>query len=249
MTTDNLLDAMGLLDERTVADAKRYPLQPLPRKAGGRRRARRIALLAAVLSLLFAVTAYALGGPGGIFTSRLPRDWGKDRFESLPYYEKEAGFSIQAVEEFSNGYRFREMALERSAVVDEGGSTLDEYLGIALNYEKEDGPDLYLSVTPRAESDEANASPPTETRELDGVPVQYCRSAYKVVPEGYRPTEEDAARQAAGELTISYGSSAVKETYVCSVLFCLEDTRYCLLCLSDLDADVMFRMAEELLAA
>ena len=251
MTADHLLDALGLLDEALVADAKpRSPASsPSRPRAAVRRRVRRVALLAAAVSLLFSVTAYALGGPGGVFSRALSAGPGRHSLETLPRYERRLGFPVRAVKEFSNGYRFREMALVQSSAQDAEGNPPKEFLGLDLDYCRDGAPEISLTLEPAALSDEKNAPPPTETRAFGAVTVRYCRSAYKFVPEDYRPTVEDSARMAAGELTISYGSDAVEERFVCSAIFCLGDVRYCLLCLDDCSADTLFQMAQELLDA
>ena len=135
-----------------------------------------------------------------------------------------------------------------SAVVDACGNPLKEYPGLLLDYEKMGAPELHLSAEPAALSDEHNAAPPTATRELDGVTAAYRQSAYLFVPEDYELSAEEAARAAAGELTVSYGSDAVQEQTVSSVIFCLDDTRYCLLTFAAYDADFMYQMVQELLA-
>ena len=250
MTSDQILDAIGLADETWVADAKaNIPAPPRKTKVSVHRRVRRVALLAAVVSLFFTVTAYALGSPAGILSWSLSKGLGQKDFRFLPAYERQVGFPVSAVEEFSNGYRFRELSLVHNQVVDEGGSPLAEYPGLNLRYEKADAPDLYLAVEPAALSSEENAPAAAETREIDGVTVRYYYSVYMAVPVDYRPTAEEEARVASGELQIGYGSDAVQVNPFASIGFVIGDVRYTLLSFADYDADFMFQMAAELLAA
>ena len=250
MTSDQILDAIGLADEPWGADAKaNIAAQPRKTTVSVHRRVRRVALLAAVVSLFFTVTAYALGSPAGILSWSLSRGLGQNDFRFLPAYERQVGFPVSAVEEFSNGYRFQELSLIHNQVVDEGGNPMAEYPGLNLRYEKAGAPDLYLAVEPAALSNEENAPAATETREIDGVAVRYHYSVYMAVPADYRPTPEEEARVASGELQIGYGSDAVQVNPFADIGFVLDDTRYTLLCFADYDADFMFQMAAELLAA
>lgn len=250
MTSDQILDAIGLADETWVADAKaNIAAQPRKTTVSVHRRVRRIALLAAVVSLFFTVTAYALGSPAGILSWSLSRGLGQNDFRFLPAYERQVGFPVSAVEEFSNGYRFRELSLIHNQVVDEGGNPMAEYPGLNLRYEKAGAPDLYLAVEPAALSNEENGPPAAETREIGGVAVRYHYSVYMAVPVDYRPTAEEEARVASGELQIGYGSDAVQVNPFASISFVLGDVRYTLLSFADHDADFMFQMAAELLAA
>lgn len=250
MTSDQILDAIGLADETWVADAKaNIAAQPRKTTVSVHRRVRRVALLAAVVSLFFTVTAYALGSPAGILSWSLSRGLGQNDFRFLPAYERQVGFPVSAVEEFSNGYRFQELSLIHNQVVDEGGNPMAEYPGLNLRYEKAGAPDLYLAVEPAALSNEENAPPATETREIGGVTVRYHYSVYMAVPADYRPTPEEEARVASGELQIGYGSDAVQVNPFADIGFVSGDVRYTLLCFADYDADFMFQMAAELLAA
>ena len=250
MTSDQILDAIGLADETWVADAKaNISAPPRNSKVSVHRRVRRVALLAAVVSLFFTITAYALGSPVGILSWSLGQGLGRNDFRFLPAYERQVGFPVSAVEEFSNGYRFRELSLVHSSPVDAEGNALAENLGLNLRYEKADAPDLYLAVEPAALSNEENAPPATETREIGGVTVRYHYSVYMAVPADYRPTPEEEARVASGELQIGYGSDAVQVNPFADIGFVSGDVRYTLLCFADYDADFMFQMAAELLAA
>lgn len=78
--------------------------------------------------------------------------------------------------------------------------------------------------------------------------MSYNAQAYKAVPEDYELTPEDEAREAAGELTISWGSDRVQTFEVCSVDFTAEDAEYVLLLFDHMEAEELFAMAEELLA-
>ena len=250
MTSDQILDAIGLADETWVADAKaNIAAQPRKTTVSVHRRVRRVALLAAAVSLFFTVTAYALGSPAGILSWSLSRGLGQNDLRFLPAYERQVGFPVSAVEEFSNGYRFQELSLIHNQVVDEGGNPMAEYPGLNLRYEKAGAPDLYLAVEPAALSNEENAPPTTETREIGGVAVRYHYSVYMAVPVDYRPTAEEEARVASGELQIGYGSDAVQVNPFTDIGFVSGDVRYTLLCFADYDADFMFQMAAELLAA
>ena len=104
-------------------------------------------------------------------------------------------------------------------------------------------------MEPAALSNEENGPPAAETREIGGVTVRYHYSVYMAVPADYRPTPEEEAQVASGELQIGYGSDAVQVNPFTDIGFVSGDVRYTLLCFADYDADFMFQMAAELLAA
>ena len=248
MNADLLMDAIGQIDEATAADAKFYTRTALPARPRARRLGR-IALLAAVVSLLFTVSAYALGTPAGIFSWSQSKGYGQDRFESLPYYAKQIGFPVLAVKEFSNGYRFREMRVTHSAIQDADFNAMDQFLGLNLEYSKEGAPDLALHIDPEAYFPVDSSAPVTASREIGGVTVNYYRSIYRAVPEDYEKTPEDEARIAAGDLTISYGSDTMEEMVITSSIFRVNGCVYDLFCFCDYPADDLFQMAAELLDA
>ena len=149
--------------------------------------------------------------------------------------------------EFSNGYRFREMYLDHSSVVDAEGNSLRDFLGLILRYEKEGAPEVTLSVQPAAYFSMESSAPIAASREVQGVTVNYYHSSFLVVPEGYRPSPEEKALVDAGQLQISYGSDEREEHILVSAIFTVDGTLYDLLCFADHDAETMLRMAEELI--
>lgn len=248
MNADLLMDAIGQIDEATAADAKFYTRTALPARPRARRLGR-IALLAAVVSLLFTVSAYALGTPAGIFSWSQSKGYGQDRFESLPYYEKQVGFPVLAVKEFSNGYRFREMTASRSEIHDADNNPLESFGGLVIRYGREGAPDFTLNADPAQHFPIARSGPFTESREVGGVTVYYKHSCYRIVPEDYTASDEEKALIAEGSLQIGYGGDRVEDHTLSSALFVKDDVIYTLLCFGDYPADYLFQMAAELLAA
>lgn len=211
-----------------------------------------ILLIAAILAVLAAGSAFALGLPHST-GSHYMRDQGVYRsLKDLPEVEKIVGYPVTAVEEFSNGLRFESLYVGGEAVYDEDFNVLQEYYGVMAEYRSDDGKRITLSLTPVLDILGGHEAPaPSETRDLDGVELRLSFDRYRFVPPDYEKTEEDLRREAAGHFYISYGADAVEEHDYAFADFVLDGVNYVLM---DSDAspasgDTLTQMAAELLAA
>lgn len=98
------------------------------------------------------------------------------------------------VQHFANGYAFVRGATNESSANDSD----EKHIGLTLGYQDAEAHNLVLNIR----ADEGNIQP------------GYRSDAYKFVPPDYVLTEEDKAKEAAGELFISYGSDEVELTQV-----------------------------------
>lgn len=237
MNADRLMQAMNELPEDLIAEALK------PQRRVPVRRILRTVLVAALIAVLFSVTAYAAGGGlGGIVTSRKPgRAW--KNLDALPKAERMLGRELVVPERFACGFVFENMNVSYSDVVDDDGAVVETYPEFYAQYSREKEK-LHLNI--RAGTNQVSGSGWTE-REQDGVTL-YCHSfIFKVVPEDYQETEEDRAQKETGELMLSWGSDRI-ETYAMGfVNFELDGSDYALFSYDGLAMDELCAMAGEII--
>lgn len=239
MKTEAFFDAMNDLPEDLIVEAGTVRTKHVPR----RRRILRTALIAAVLALLLSVTAYAAGGSLAGYNSALRPGAVWSTLRALPRAEKKLGAPLTVPESFSNGFTFREMDLRYTNRTDDDGAVVETFPVVDVRY-KRDGMTVTLNL--KRERQMPHGQGWTE-RESGGASV-WCKSqTYKFVPVDYQVTEEDLARQASGELTISWGTERIQTHAVSTALFTLEGADYLLMSMEGLPADELFAMAEEII--
>ncbi len=151
--------------------------------------------------------------------------------------------SVKAVEEFSNGYKFKEAVPKYEATHDEEHNTLEQGTSMSFTYEKQGMEDVTLS----GDRLTVPVSNPDATLVLDdGTELRYHRLANKFVPPDYTPTEEELKLQEQGKLNIGYGASQVEEKISVSVTWAQDGVTYCLFSFNgSLTAKEMLEMAKE----
>ena len=83
---------------------------------------------------------------------------------------------------------------------------------------------------------------------IDGIDVYYFNYTNKLVPPGYKFTDEDKKAEANGELVFSYGSSKVEINEVQSVSWTVDDMHYELMQIDGkLSANELADMAAEVI--
>lgn len=238
MKTDVFLDAMNELPDDMILDAGAVRAKPRPH-----RRLLRTALIAAVLTLLLSVTAYAAGGSlaGQHNSSRLGLSW--TSLSKLPRAEKRLGLAVTVPERFENGLAFERMTLQYTEVTDDAGETVETFPELNVYYGA-GGKRLSLDIM--AERPQLHNGEWT-TRECGGVTLWCQAFTYLAVPESYCPSEEEKARVESGELMIGYGASEVQRMESSFVQFKLGGALYNLLSMDGTDVEALCTMAEEII--
>ena len=211
----------------------------------------RIALIAAVISVLFITSAYAISGVVRGTVTHLMKDTGTyETLDELPRAEKIAGYPITAPARFTNGYEFKTLNVAGEAAYGDDNEILKEYYTVHVEYERDGTQDLLLSLAPvlalptEREQPEAN-----ETKMIDGVEVRFSRDHFKFVPPDYEKTEEDLKAEEAGHYYVSFGADEITECDYTFALFTLGDVEYTLFDRGGRDADFLYEMASDILAA
>lgn len=211
----------------------------------------RVALIAAILSVLMIGTAYAaFGTVRSIASHKMPDTRSVTEIARLDELADTAGFAVPKLERFADGYVFRQADLIGSGAFGEDNELLKEFYDVQLTYMKEDAPELYVLLSPVLELPTEGEPPtPTDTRRLGGVEVKYSLDHYKFVPPDYRETEADRAAREAGHFYLSYGSDEIEERDISFASFTREGVEHVLMCSAPLDRESMYALAEELIAA
>lgn len=211
----------------------------------------RIALIAAVIGVLFITSAYAISGAVRGTVTHLMKDTGTyDTLNALPKAEKTAGYPITAPERFTNGYEFMTLNVAGEAAYGDDNEILKEYYTVLVEYEREGARDLFVTLSPVLDLPVERERPePDETSETDGIEIRYSLDHFKFVPPDYEKTEEDLAAEEAGHCYISFGSDEIMEYDYSFAGFVLGDVEYTLFDQSGRGAEFLFPMAEEIISA
>lgn len=159
-------------------------------------------------------------------------------FSQMEKAEKKAGFDIKLIEEFSNGYTFKDAGNGESQGFDENGQAMGKkYQDIIVTYEK-DGNLVSLIAS--------NGNPSVDAGEAE--PLGYNNQKYKFVPPDYVKTDEDIQKEASGELVFSYGTEEVQEQTVEGYFWKDNDLYYSLTAFDcNFGEEEMKQMSEELM--
>lgn len=202
---------------------------------------------AAVLCILIPTGVYAGGKiTGYASSSKLGSSY--TSYDELEKSQKATGFVFDSVERFSNGYTFSEMEVIDVDKIDDEFNRMDSFKEWWGRYTREGSPEISLVVHAVLPEAAENTPEPTETTVIDGISVSYNLDHYKFVPEDYELTPEDEANMEGPHYYISYGSDAVEESNTSHVTWEKDGMHYLIMCFdSDLDANGLYEMAEELI--
>lgn len=209
---------------------------------------RKVVFMAAVLCLIGSMAAIAAGKVTGWTSHTNPTKPDFVSLKDIGRAEAKMGSSIQAVEKFSNGYEFTKGFITEIEESDSSGQTVGLFPSIRLGYEKGNSR-LNISLYP---ADKATGS--EKHKEIIKIPYQdytmtFTKDIYKFVPPEYEITPEERTLMDAGELYISYGSSAVEVEEIISLSWTMGDIHYLLMPSgqTNLTQDNLVQMAKEII--
>ena len=203
------------------------------------------ACLAAALMTLLTTTVYASGAMNiktlfGSMTSKV--------YDSVEKAEAAAGFEVDDLESFSNGYGFAGAHVGETKAVDEDDKVRLVYKEIHVDLRNAAGEELSLTAHKTQEAIEQSRLPAQQTRRIGETVICYRVDHYKYVPADYELTQADQAMLDQPGWFLSYGAKTVDETDVAFTYWEKDGISYLLM---DRDAsegsESMFSMAEELI--
>ncbi|WP_304509697.1 hypothetical protein [Anaerotignum sp.] len=170
-----------------------------------------------------------------------------DTFPTVKQMEKTAGFTPKYVDEFSNGYKFKEVFAGTLDGNDEDKNKVTELKTADFTYAKDDS-ELYVETMQKPK----NASiPDMEGEEItlsNGQTIFYHDWTQKFKPADYIMTEQDKIDQANGTYEFSFGEDLDFIQHCQVVEWEENDIRYSMFSYDDkLTKDEMVKISEEVI--
>jgi len=209
---------------------------------------KKIVVIAAVICVFATGTCFAAGKVQSLVSSSSPFNVERD-FSKLDNLEEKIGYEVKAVKAFDNGYAFSNMEADDTQGLDEDNNKVATYKCLEITYEK-DGEEIDLNISKGIPSEDEQT--PTETREINGICVEYNLDTYKFVPEGYEMTEEDNENVLKEHYYMSEGSEdeEVEINQVSSLSWEEDGVRYSLMQFdTKLSVDELVEMASQVIAS
>ena len=139
---------------------------------------KRVFVVAAAVCVLGTITAVAAGKV--VYTSGGGSHLDDFTYDKLREMETKLGYTTNAPETFSNGYRFdMGMPIHQDAM-DQDGNVIKSTEGFSLNYKKDGNPDVFITVQGTSLYDEEGQ--PDQTFDHNGITLNYTRDQYRFVP-------------------------------------------------------------------
>ncbi len=208
-----------------------------------------------VKKLVIGVAVGCLLVSGGVFAaghavSHVTHRFWPDAYRSfgdLEKAEERLGYTADAVEAFSNGYRFKYMFVDDWQGMDEAGNEVYTYKSLDITYGKRGEEEINLSIEKPVETP-AQDHEPDAVKKIGDITANYETITFKFVPPSYELTDEDRANDARPDYTISVGSDEVMIKLASYVTWEKDGIQYKLYGFDlSLSADEMFDMAEEII--
>ena len=206
---------------------------------------KKISVIAAVAVLALGTTAFAASG---IISSWYSSSSSDPEYRSLPtaqQVKKDIGYDAVLINEFENGYSFKDGSIVNNDLKDEDGNSVEKFKSVSFDYEK-DGDKVIFS------QDRFNSKTDIEgsvVKNVNGTDVYYYSYKNKFVPADYKMTDEDKKAEADGELVFSYGSDKVKIVQIQAVTWVKDGMQYQLMQMDgSLSQDDLVEMAEEVIS-
>ncbi|MDS0527961.1 hypothetical protein NNC19_19900 [Clostridium sp. SHJSY1] len=178
-----------------------------------------------------------------------------NNFPSKDEVKESVGFTPKYVESFNNGFKFDTFNYSNEEIRDDKRSAVEKYKSADFDYNKE-GSKKGQSLTMSAKKIDQkyfteDTLKKTVSVEYSGIKIEYTSNEYKLVPEGYEPTDEEKELQNKGLLQIGYGSTSdeIKVSQNQAVKWYESGISYCILNMdyTELSQDDMINMAKEVI--
>lgn len=204
---------------------------------------KKAAVVTAAICIFGTMTVMALGKPAFVMSSSSHDEEIKSYGEAVKT-QKEYDAQVKAVEEFSNGYRFKYAVPMHQEVQDQDRNQMAEEISVSYTYGKEGMEDVIFSGSRISVGEEGE---PDQIVALeDGTELHYSRTVNKFVPADYEISEEEKKLQEEGKLNVGYGSDTVEIKNSSCVIWVQDGITYSLFAFGDdLAAEEMLTMAKE----
>lgn len=200
MNKSKLYKAIGAIEEELIMEAK-----------DATKKVKKMSFRKTVLVAIAATMALVTVGFAGniMVKSTMTTSSSMPSYTSLPSVEqikKDTGMEVTLLDEFENGYKFKQSHIGDGQHQDEKGNTVEKFSNLMTYYEK--GEKSFYVTTENAIGGMEDASTVSET--YKNIDLRYFKSTIKMVPPDYVMTEEDKALQESGEVEFSVGTEEVE---------------------------------------
>lgn len=207
---------------------------------------KKMVLTAAAVVVVMSITAFAVSG---LVTSWIVSSSEKPEYTSLPtaeQCEKDIGYAPILLEQFSNGYAFKEGSVGNNRLENDSGTVVERFRSLHLRYQKDGDTVFFAQEKYASETQEEQSSTVAET--VDGIDLYYSSDTYRFVPADYQLTAEEKRLEESGDVIFSYGSDEISEQQVQCVSWSVGDRHYSLMQMDGaLSAEELLAMAEEVI--
>lgn len=170
---------------------------------------RKVMVLAVAMCLIGSMAAVAAGKVVGWSSHTYVDRPDFVSLEEIGKAERKMGCEIQAVEAFSNGYRFEKGFIIDVEEIDENGVVMGTFPETSIMYKKGKG-NVSLDVYPLDKFADDSRHKEIVKIPYGDITLTYTEDLYKFVPPEYQVSEEEKALMETGELYISYGTDEVE---------------------------------------
>ncbi len=210
----------------------------------------KVAAVAAIVVAASSGVVYAASVITGTAVHADASDY-KYTYEKSDKMLRKAGIDADIPESFSNGYSFDKAAILNPEGMDDTGAVVETWPEIDINYVNDDQDGIRLSIQDASHASSESAAH-TETREINGIPVNYDLDEYVFLPPSAEETGLSPEMQERSEndphFFIGYGSDAEEHSYFSNVSFVKDGVFYLIYGHNtNLTADDLFTMSSEII--
>ena len=208
------------------------------------------ALLVAALIPILTITAYASDflNVKSLLTGTL--HFNSSQYSDMAKAEKKAGFELN-VPETLDDYTFRNVQVQDVNGLDEEDRQVLKYREASIAYQNADGNRLYYGVHPIQAEIPTSERAADQTREVNGVKLEYRMDHYWFLPASYEETgltQEMKDWQKLPGHHITYGSDEPEQKNMGFLTWEQDGLRYSLLDMDGVESpDALYAMAAQLM--
>jgi hypothetical protein len=176
-------------------------------------------------------------------------------FPTSDTVKSKVDFIPKYVENFDGGFKFDTFNYSNSSLKNDDGSTIIKTKDAHFYYKKDGArkdQDLFLNATAIDQkyfNEDGNVKSNSDVTEYKGIKIYYNSIKRKIVPEGYKQTEEDLKLINEGRLDMAFGSDEIEEYNSKSVKWYENGIEYSIINNSydDVNREAMINMAKDVI--
>ncbi len=245
MKATDLAKALNEIDDAYLAELDTSEKELITMK--NRKRISRILIAAAIICLL-TVTAFAAEQARiHSFTNR-GQEY-QESYEALEQAIEKAGFKLNLPEEFSSGFRFKDVRTGEVVGDDGNGNQVLTFMDLRVDYENSQGQQVGFYAIPNlGDAVTEDERIPVASKTVGEITLNYYVDHYVFVPEGYKLSEEEQEWAQQPGNYISFGADTVEEQAFASLKWITPDGKFSFMEMgTSIAPDVLFAMAEEII--